>query len=167
MHYFYGYARGNVSGAARLYRQHVVYSGDPQPVTFPDQCTSMILRVQNAYLEGRVPGEEAGYLLEMRDPDIFDFVPEELVVDLRISDRRIQRDKRFLTPAQILPFAEPGKNTRNLLQGRLRKYSLKEELSGNSLTLKSSDNVRNRSSATVFGSLGLQGTYLGNYHLQD
>lgn len=87
MHYYYGYARGNASEAARLYRDQVVRRGGPQPETFPDR--RVIQRVHDAYMEGRIPGTRAGRPRQY-DRDLVDAVLEEVDGDSSISVRSIE-----------------------------------------------------------------------------
>lgn len=89
MHYYYGYARGNASEAARLYRQQLQRSGEPQPERWPDH--RMILRVHNSYMEGRVPSARIGRPLEMQEPDAVGSVLEEIGRDSSISVRTLER----------------------------------------------------------------------------
>lgn len=49
MNYYYRYARGNASEAARLYRDAIIGRGGPQPEVYPDY--QVILRTDNAYLK--------------------------------------------------------------------------------------------------------------------
>ncbi|CAK1541447.1 unnamed protein product [Leptosia nina] len=89
MHYYYGYARGNASEAARLYREEVQNGGGSQPETWPDH--RMILRVHNSYMEGRLPGVRSGRIRELRDPDTVESVLEEVAADSSISVRTLER----------------------------------------------------------------------------
>lgn len=89
MHYYYGYARGNAAEASRLYRAHVERRGGPQPERFPDY--RMILRVHNAYLEGRSPGTRDGRMARMPNPDVVDAVVEEVERDPSTSVRIMSR----------------------------------------------------------------------------
>lgn len=88
MNYYYGYARGNASAAARLYREHVMRNSDHRPSTFPDH--HVILRAHNAYMEGRMPGVRTGRPALVSDPNMIDAVLEEVTANPAISVRRIE-----------------------------------------------------------------------------
>lgn len=88
MHYFYGYARGNAAEAARLFREQVERRGDRAPEKWPDHRT--ILRVRDAYREGRVPGTIPGRPPLMRDPELVEEVIEEIERDPSVSVRTIE-----------------------------------------------------------------------------
>lgn len=89
MHYYYGYARGNASEAARLYREQVQNGNGPQPEIWPDY--RMILRVHHSYMHGRLPGSRSGRPRQMHDPDDVDLVREEVSRDSSVSVRTIER----------------------------------------------------------------------------
>ena len=54
MYYCYGVTREKTLAAARMYREQLIRRGGPQPEVYPDY--RVFLRVQNAYMEGRIPG---------------------------------------------------------------------------------------------------------------
>lgn len=67
MYYCYGAAQGNARAAARMYREQVLRRGGPQPEVYPDY--RVILRVRNAYMEGRIPGTTRQEGVPRNDPD--------------------------------------------------------------------------------------------------
>ncbi|CAG4958839.1 unnamed protein product [Colias eurytheme] len=61
---------GGMRQKLKLNQEHVERRGVPQPETFPRY--RMILRVHNAYLEGRIPGTRSGRMAIMPDANVAD-----------------------------------------------------------------------------------------------
>lgn len=89
MHYFYGYACGNASLAARMFRDYLQRRGGRQPETYPDHRA--ILRVHRAYEEGRNPANTNRSRTIRADPGRIDIVLEEVARDPSTSTRAISR----------------------------------------------------------------------------
>lgn len=87
MYYCYGAAQGNARAAARMYREQVLRGGGPQPEVYPDY--RVILRVRNAYMEGRIPGTTQQEGVPRNDPDQVEEVLAEVQRDPSTSLREI------------------------------------------------------------------------------
>ncbi|CAK1598961.1 unnamed protein product [Parnassius mnemosyne] len=89
MYYCYGAARGSARAAARMYREQLIRRDGPQPEVYPDY--RVYLRVQNAYMEGHIPGSSRPEGVPRIDPDQIEQILGELQRDPSTSTRAIGR----------------------------------------------------------------------------